>query len=435
MKTTTRAALLLLALLAPSAAEASLERAGAPRLAPSFERTPDVSASQPAAPRFDLFAGDELARAAAEPGSAESFHPLAAVSLLSEDASLDLAPRSDVSYPKTRVWVFDVFSQRVVGVSRGLSVELDWGSASFSCGLASDEREDPLGLQTPGEELDPSVDVVQKAIVKAAQTTQKILANPRVQGGFKLFAAAAEGTAGAFAAATPTGVGQVVGFGAVVHASDVGAAGLRQLITGQEVRTFTSQGLEAGAKGLGFSPGAARAIGEGGDVLASAAFTAGSTSIARGLIAPAARAAPVLRSVPTTPAVQANTWQEYETAVRNQYGAAAFRQRQYQAVVEGRVVNGVADVIPNANVAVEAKFVGREGWSNSIRNPSSAIGDKPFAVNAQTEVLEQAQRYSAAFDRVIYHSNDLSFIRYYSSVFGQAGLENVEFVYTPSLLH
>jgi hypothetical protein len=140
------APLLLLALLAPSHAEASLERASTPELAPasaslSIERALTLEESPVPEPRFGLFEGNEFMRATHE--SAQSFHPLAAVSLLpSETASV-----LDESYPKTRVWAFDAFSQRVIGVSSGLSVELHWGSARFSAGLASDEREDPLGLE------------------------------------------------------------------------------------------------------------------------------------------------------------------------------------------------------------------------------------------------------------------------------------------------
>jgi hypothetical protein len=162
MKTTTRAAkerklsvdaalapLLLLALLASARAEASLERASTPKLAPasaslSIERALTLEESAAPEPRFDLFEGDELARSANE--RPQNFHPLAALSLLDEHLPADLASTAEPSYPKTRVWVFDVFSQRVVGVSSGLSVELRWGSARFSAGLASDEREDPLGL-------------------------------------------------------------------------------------------------------------------------------------------------------------------------------------------------------------------------------------------------------------------------------------------------
>lgn len=108
----------------------------------------------------------------------------------------------------------------------------------------------------------------------------------------------------------------------------------------------------------------------------------------------------------------ATTWQGYERAVQNMYGGpASFSSRQYQAVVNGNLVNGVADnvtTIGGNSVAVEAKFV--NNWSTSLRNPPSQVGNMPFAVKAQAEVLSQAQKYSSAFGQVIYHSNSSEFI-------------------------
>ncbi len=128
----------------------------------------------------------------------------------------------------------------------------------------------------------------------------------------------------------------------------------------------------------------------------------------------------------------ATTWQQYERAIQNVYGGpASFSGRQYQAVVNGELVNGVADnvaTIGGNSVAVEAKFV--NNWATSIRNPASPVGGMPFAVEAQQQMLSQAQAYSAAFDQVIYHSNSPELIQYYSSVFNNASIKNFQFILT-----
>jgi hypothetical protein len=54
----------------------------------------------------------------------------------------------------------------------------------------------------------------------------------------------------------------------------------------------------------------------------------------------------------------------------------------------------------------------------------------PFAADAQAQMLSQAQAYSEAFDQVIYHSNSPELIQYYSSVFKNAGMQNVQFILT-----
>jgi hypothetical protein len=141
------------ALSLASRSQASLTRASSSELAPaavspSIARPLALEESRTFEPRFDLFAGDELTRAATEPGSVETFHPLAAVSLLPEDARLDLAPEPDARYPKTRVWAIDVLGSTLVSRSSGLSLESDWACVDFSCGLVSGGRKDPLGLVT-----------------------------------------------------------------------------------------------------------------------------------------------------------------------------------------------------------------------------------------------------------------------------------------------
>ncbi len=129
--------------------------------------------------------------------------------------------------------------------------------------------------------------------------------------------------------------------------------------------------------------------------------------------------------------IGAKTWQEYESGIRKLYGEALLESRKYTATVEGEVVHGVADnvaTIDGKNVAIEAKFV--YDWNESLRNPNSPIGNQPFAVAEQTAMLEQAKKYSAAFDEVIYHTNSPELIAHYTEVFQKAGIKNFRFILT-----
>lgn len=130
--------------------------------------------------------------------------------------------------------------------------------------------------------------------------------------------------------------------------------------------------------------------------------------------------------------IGAKTWQEYESGVQKLYGETSFKSREYTTFLDGQAVNGVADnitTIGGKNVAVEAKFV-NDGWANSLRNPASPIGNAPFAVAEQATMLEQARKYSAAFDETIYHSNSPELIAYYTKVFEDAGITNFRFILT-----
>ncbi|MDR6411297.1 LysM peptidoglycan-binding domain-containing protein [Paraburkholderia terricola] len=123
----------------------------------------------------------------------------------------------------------------------------------------------------------------------------------------------------------------------------------------------------------------------------------------------------------------------YEIGVRGLYGDVPFQQRQYDAVVGGRYVEGVADnvvQIGGNRVAIEAKFV--NVWEKSMRNPSSGKGAMPWAVTEQQTMLSQAMKYDAAFDQVIYHTNSVEFATHYSNVFSHAGVNNFKFVITPA---
>jgi hypothetical protein len=121
----------------------------------------------------------------------------------------------------------------------------------------------------------------------------------------------------------------------------------------------------------------------------------------------------------------------YETGVRGLYGSTS--RQPYTAVVNGQVVNGVADGVTRVGgqlTAVEAKFV--ESWGASLRNPASPIGNTPWAIAEQQAMMDQAVKYSANFRvGVVYHTNSVKFAAHYSQVFKDAGITNFKFVITP----
>ncbi|MBI0473304.1 RHS repeat domain-containing protein, partial [Pectobacterium parmentieri] len=120
---------------------------------------------------------------------------------------------------------------------------------------------------------------------------------------------------------------------------------------------------------------------------------------------------------------------KYEEKIQDMYGGKLPQSaREYSSIVNGNKVNGIADhvvSINGRNTAIEAKYV--EDWGRSIRNPESAIGGKSFAIKEQEKMVAQAQKYSAAFDDVIYHTNSRELANYYGSLFQDAGLNNVIF--------
>ncbi|MFD1803598.1 RHS repeat-associated core domain-containing protein, partial [Mixta tenebrionis] len=124
---------------------------------------------------------------------------------------------------------------------------------------------------------------------------------------------------------------------------------------------------------------------------------------------------------------------KYEEKIQNMYGGKLPQSaREYSAIVNGKRVNGIADHVVNINgksTAIEAKYV--DNWAKSLRNPESSIGGAPFAIKEQQTMLSQAQKYSAAFDNVIYHTNSPELAAHYNAIFQNAGLNNVLFKVTP----
>jgi hypothetical protein len=127
--------------------------------------------------------------------------------------------------------------------------------------------------------------------------------------------------------------------------------------------------------------------------------------------------------------------QSYEQGVRGLYGNASFQERVYSTLVDGEEVDGVADDVTSVagkDTAVEAKYV--DDWDNSLRNPDSPNGTKPWAVDEQQAMVDQAQKYSNAFEGgVIYHTNSLDLASYYTSLFNNARITNFKFIITPAV--
>ena len=118
--------------------------------------------------------------------------------------------------------------------------------------------------------------------------------------------------------------------------------------------------------------------------------------------------------------------QEYEKQIQDLYGGAKTQaERAYTGIVDGLPVNGIADNVVDG-IAIEAKYV--EDWGKSLRNP---LDTHPWAIAEQQKLINQAKKYSDAFDRVIYHTNSQEFMDHYSKVFKDNGVNNVEWILTP----
>jgi len=126
--------------------------------------------------------------------------------------------------------------------------------------------------------------------------------------------------------------------------------------------------------------------------------------------------------------------QSYEVGVRGMYGPTSFQQRKFTAIVNGQQVNGIADTVTTVagrDIAVEAKFV--DDWASSLRNPNSPEGGQSWALVEQQKMIDQAAKYTAAFDGgVVYHTNSIDLARYYTGRFNDAGISNFRFVITPT---
>lgn len=125
----------------------------------------------------------------------------------------------------------------------------------------------------------------------------------------------------------------------------------------------------------------------------------------------------------------------YEVGVRGLYGGdPTSRPPEFRTLLDGKWVAGQADyatMVDGKETAIDAKFT--RLWSNSLRNPSSSIGERHFSVKAQTEMIQQARKYESAYQGgAIYHTNSVEFARFYTRLFNEHGIQNFHFVITPS---
>lgn len=125
----------------------------------------------------------------------------------------------------------------------------------------------------------------------------------------------------------------------------------------------------------------------------------------------------------------------YEAGIRKLYGGDPKSQPlEFTILLDGKVVTGRADHVTEVNgrdTAIDAKYT--DSWMGTLRNPLSVIGITPWSEKEQKSMVEQARRYSAAYDGgVIYHTNSFEFARFYIKLFDDAGITNYRFVITPS---
>ena len=103
-------------------------------------------------------------------------------------------------------------------------------------------------------------------------------------------------------------------------------------------------------------------------------------------------------------------------------------------MLDGKWVSAQPDyvtVVDSKDTAIDAKFT--RLWTKSPRNPSSRIGEEPFSVKTQREMIEQARKYESAYPGgAIYHTNSVEFARFYTALFQDRGIVKFHFVITPS---
>lgn len=125
----------------------------------------------------------------------------------------------------------------------------------------------------------------------------------------------------------------------------------------------------------------------------------------------------------------------YEEGIRRLYGGDPRTQPlRFTILLDGKVATGRADhvtEIDGRETAIDAKYT--DGWMATLRNPLSAIGVMPWSEKEQRSMLEQAKRYTAAYDGgVLYHTNSFELAKFYSKMLDEAGINGYRFVITPS---
>lgn len=167
---------------------------------------PDDSSLEPIGetPRFELGGASLL-----DEPRAEVFH-LVGAELLSEEQHR-VPPQS---YPETRVWAIDFLGSTLVSRSTELSLESHWACGDLSCGIASDGREDPLGLWTAGEIWDIAVDTAKGSAIDVGHGVANV-ATAGVYGGIRRAQARGEidGSLKSYASAGAQGVANLASLG------------------------------------------------------------------------------------------------------------------------------------------------------------------------------------------------------------------------------
>jgi filamentous hemagglutinin len=144
-------------------------------------------------------------------------------------------------------------------------------------------------------------------------------------------------------------------------------------------------------------------------------------------------------NIPTTTPVEVSgkrpidAGKSYEKAVVDDiYSEFHAENPKYATIVDGKMVKGVADKVfkvDGQTFAVEAKYV--DSWSDSLRNPLGKSGDKPWGLVEQRKMINQARKYSSAFDETLYHTNSRELVDHYTKVFNDAGIKDIKFNITP----
>jgi hypothetical protein len=99
----------------------------------------------------------------------------------------------------------------------------------------------------------------------------QVLSHPRVQGGLKVVGGGVEVVGGAIGILAPEPASTAAGVVVAAHGVDTVQAGIRQLWTGEEVNSFTQDGITQAAVVAGASPETAETIGMVGDAVVGGA--------------------------------------------------------------------------------------------------------------------------------------------------------------------
>jgi RHS repeat-associated protein len=196
-----------------------------------------------------------------------------------------------------------------------------------------------------------------------------------IGGGFEAFAGAALAVGGA-----ETVVASVVGYAIVLHASDVTAAGFRQLVSGEEASSVTSQALQA----AGVSKKNAELI----DAAISVAGTAGASAATS---SPAALASATSRTLASTETGTVNAARAVAPSSRALGGAleASGALRPAEAAAH-HIVAGGAEAAAPARAVLQRFGIGVNDAANGVFLPASRASTNAAGAAVHSTVHTQA---------------------------------------------